>query len=113
MGARLTPELAHRALAAAGADKAFVTLFQHGSLEIELYRPRGEDPQQPHRRDEIYVVISGHGVFFNSGERHPFAPGDVLFVPAGVAHRFEKFSDDFATWVFFYGPDGGEQKVTA
>jgi len=35
--------------------------------------------------------------------------GDVLFVAAGVEHRFSKFTDDFATWVFFYGPQGGEQ----
>ena len=27
---------------------------------------------------------------------------------AGVEHRFEDFSADFATWVFFYGPEGGE-----
>ena len=27
---------------------------------------------------------------------------------AGVEHRFENFSDDFAVWVFFYGPEGGE-----
>jgi hypothetical protein len=29
-------------------------------------------------------------------------------VPAGHVHRFESFSDDFAVWVFFYGPSGGE-----
>ena len=38
-----------------------------------------------------------------------FGPGDLLFVPAGVEHRFEEFSDDLAVWVVFYGPDGGEQ----
>jgi uncharacterized RmlC-like cupin family protein len=41
-------------------------------------------------------------------ERTPFRAGDVLFVCAGVPHRFENFSADFATWVFFYGPEGGE-----
>jgi len=25
-----------------------------------------------------------------------------------MEHRFEKFSDDFATWVIFYGKEGGE-----
>ena len=34
--------------------------------------------------------------------------GEALFVPAGVEHRFEDFTPDFATWVFFYGPEGGE-----
>jgi hypothetical protein len=31
-----------------------------------------------------------------------------LFVAADQPHRFEDFSEDFAAWVFFYGPDGGE-----
>ena len=86
----------------------FALGFRHGTLEIELYAPRGHDPQQPHRRDEVYVVVSGSGTFFHAGERMPFGPGDLLFVPAGAEHRFEDFTADFAAWVMFYGPDGGE-----
>jgi mannose-6-phosphate isomerase-like protein (cupin superfamily) len=86
----------------------FVELFVHGSLSVELYAPRGHDPQSPHTRDEVYVVVAGRGQFRNGAERHSFGPGDVLFVPAGVVHRFEEFSDDLAVWVFFYGPEGGE-----
>ena len=88
--------------------EAWRVLFEHGSLEVEVYAPRGHDPQQPHSRDELYVVISGTGFFRNGEERHPFNAGDLLFVPAGVVHRFEDFSDDFSTWVIFYGPEGGE-----
>ena len=103
---RLTPQ---HALAALDADgELFRTLFRHGTLEVEIYRPDGVDRQQPHRRDELYVVVAGTGWFVNGDTREPFAPGEVLFVPAGVAHRFEDFSDDFCTWVIFYGPDGGE-----
>jgi mannose-6-phosphate isomerase-like protein (cupin superfamily) len=86
----------------------FVGVFRHGSLEVEYYAPRGEDPQDPHTRDEVYVVVSGHGEFVHEGERSTFARGDCLFVAAGVEHRFENFSDDFGAWVFFYGPEGGE-----
>jgi mannose-6-phosphate isomerase-like protein (cupin superfamily) len=86
----------------------FAELFRHGTLTLELYAPRGHDPQSPHTRDEVYVVIAGHGQFSNGSDRHPFEPGDVLFVPAGVVHRFEEFTDDFAAWVIFYGPEGGE-----
>jgi len=86
----------------------YVELFRHGTLSVELYAPRAHDPQSPHTRDEVYVVVSGQGQFLNGAERHPFGPGDVLFVPAGVTHRFEEFSDDLAVWVFFYGPEGGE-----
>lgn len=94
--------------AVAAAPTEFATLFRHGSLEVEFYRPDGVDRQTPHTRDEVYVVASGSGTFLNDGVRRPVEPGEVLFVPAGVEHRFEDFTDDFATWVMFYGPEGGE-----
>jgi mannose-6-phosphate isomerase-like protein (cupin superfamily) len=86
-----------------------VPLFEHGTLLVKLYAPRGNDPQTPHTRDEVYVVMHGSGEFVVADERQAFAAGDMLFVPAGVAHRFENFSADFATWVVFYGPEGGEK----
>lgn len=104
---RLTPEAALARLAALNGPP-FLQVFAHGSLEVEVYRPRGVDLQQPHTRDELYVVISGRGEFVHAGRRQPVEPGEVLFVPAGAEHRFEAFSEDFATWVFFYGPVGGE-----
>ena len=88
-----------------------IALFQHGTLTVKLYAPRGSDPQTPHTRDEIYVVIRGTGDFFCADERGKFGPHDFLFVPAGMEHRFENFSDDLALWVFFYGPEGGETFV--
>lgn len=87
----------------------FVEAFAHGSLVVELYAPPRRDSQSPHDRDEVYFVISGEGDFVVAGERTRFAGGDALFVPAGAEHRFENFSDDFATWVVFYGPHGGER----
>lgn len=88
--------------------KRSVALFEHGTLQVKLYAPRGTDLQSPHTRDEIYVIASGAGWFVNGDARHRFAPHDVLFVRAGIVHRFEEFSDDFQAWVFFYGPEGGE-----
>ena len=88
----------------------FAKVLEHGSLLVEIYAPRGRDPQQAHTRDEAYVVVSGRGQFVNGAERRPFAPGDFLFVPAGVAHRFEDFTQDLVVWVIFYGPEGGERE---
>ncbi|MGB3152760.1 MAG: cupin domain-containing protein [Maribacter sp.] len=89
-------------------ESPFLTLFEHGSLSVEIYKPEKVDLQQPHSRDEVYIIVSGTGEFFNDGSRTRFKPGDVLFVPAGMEHRFENFTDDFSTWVLFYGPEGGE-----
>jgi len=93
----------------AADGKRFATLFEHGTLSVELYAPSGTDGQQPHARDEVYVVARGSGIFWNGETRRPFSAGDVLFVAAGRPHRFEDFSYDLAVWVFFYGPEGGER----
>ena len=74
------------ALAKSGAT--FVNLFSQGTLEIEIYRPVGVDEQEPHEKDELYVIINCSGTFVHGGERTPFHEGDALFVRAGVPHRF-------------------------
>lgn len=84
------------------------TLFEHGSLQVKIYAPREHDPQRPHPRDEIYVVAQGSGVYFDGATRRKFRAGDLIFAAAGSEHRFDEFSEDFAVWVMFYGPEGGE-----
>ncbi len=94
------------------SSREFLNLFKHGSLQVEVYKPDKIDKQSPHSRDEIYVVISGSGTFLNGEELCEFKAGDFLFVKAGVTHRFINFTSDFSTWVFFYGPEGGESNKT-
>lgn len=89
-------------------DRRFAYPIRHGSMRIGVYAPRGRDEQAPHEQDELYIVASGRGSFVKDGERRPFAPGDAIFVEAHARHRFEDFSDDFSTWVIFWGPKGGE-----
>ena len=91
----------------------FATVLEHGTLDIEIYAPRGTDPQKPHSRDEVYVVVSGRGEFRNGASLERFGPGDVLFVPAMEEHRFERFTDDLVVWVIFYGPEGGEAALAS
>jgi mannose-6-phosphate isomerase-like protein (cupin superfamily) len=86
----------------------FAQVFNHGSLVVEIFAPRDVDTQQPHLRDEVYIVMRGSGEFLNGEARQQIGAGDFLFVPAGMAHRFENFTDDLVLWVIFYGPDGGE-----
>ena len=85
------------------------TVMRHGTMSVEYYAPKFKDIQTPHEQDELYIITSGKGIFMRGEEMIPCSMGDVLFVPAGVKHRFENFCDDFGTWVIFYGPEGGEQ----
>jgi len=88
--------------------KRFATIFEHGTLLVEIYAPGGVDPQQPHTRDEVYFVAAGSGEYVCADTRTTFSTTDLLFAAAGVEHRFENFSDDLVVWVLFYGPEGGE-----
>ena len=83
-----------------------VSAFQRGSLEMKLYAPRGEDPQTPHPRDELYVVARGRGMASIGGERQSFGPADAHYVPQVKPHRFENNPEHRAIWVNFYGPLG-------
>jgi mannose-6-phosphate isomerase-like protein (cupin superfamily) len=83
-----------------------------GSMSLEIYAPGsnadGQDRQQPHAQDELYFVQRGRSELVIGGQRFAAEPGDAFFVAAGTEHRFENFTADFATWVVFYGPPGGE-----
>ena len=91
------------------SDTPFFKGFEHGTASVELFAPVGADTQTPHAQDELYIVHTGTSAFIKAGERVDVGAGDVLFVEAGVEHRFADFSDDFSTWVIFWGPDGGER----
>ena len=85
-----------------------VEAYKHGTMLLELFAPQNHDYQTPHTQDELYFVMEGSGDFIVGEERIAFKRGDVLFVPAGKSHHFENFTDDFVTWVVFWGPEGGE-----
>lgn len=90
-------------------QERFTLLMRSGSMQLEYYAPKEQDLQTPHRQDELYIIASGHSHFFRGGEVIACKTGDALFVPSGMEHRFFHFSADFATWVIFWGPEGGER----
>lgn len=76
--------------------------FRRDNLSLVFFAPKGKDYQTFHEADEMYFIISGTGELVIGDERHTFAAGDAFFVPAYVEHRFDKFTDDFATWAIFF-----------
>jgi Mannose-6-phosphate isomerase len=81
----------------------FTNAFTKGNFELEFFAPRGRDYQTPHEKDEFYIIVSGTADLLIENERFSCSPGDALFVPARAVHHFENMSDDFATWVIFFG----------
>jgi mannose-6-phosphate isomerase-like protein (cupin superfamily) len=84
--------------------------FSDAHIELRLFHPAGPDRQQPHERDELYVIVEGRGDLVihhgapRGSERLGFAPNDVLIVAAHVPHHFENFGPQFRAWVIFHGP---------
>ena len=61
------------------------------------------DPQSPHTEDELYVVMSGGAKVTVGGEERPVGEGSVIFVGAGVEHRFHDIEERLVVLVMF-GP---------
>jgi mannose-6-phosphate isomerase-like protein (cupin superfamily) len=61
------------------------------------------DRQTPHTEDELYVVMSGRGRITVGDDIRDVRPGTVVFVGAGVKHRFHDIEERLVLLVAF-GP---------
>lgn len=71
------------------------------SMGVYMLPAGGVDPQQPHREDEVYVVLEGEGVITVGEEQRPVNRGSVVFVGRGVVHRFHDIREALTILVFF------------
>ena len=87
------------------AGKLYQEFLRVPDLSAGLYvlEAGATDPQQPHREDELYYVVSGHAKVTVGDEERPVAPGSIVFVGAGVAHRFHDITERLELLVVF-GP---------
>ena len=78
------------------------------SLSAGLYAlPAGaEDPQRPHTEDEVYHVVSGRASIRVGAADSAVEAGTIVFVEAGVDHRFHSIEEDLTVLVFFAPAEG-------
>jgi drug/metabolite transporter (DMT)-like permease/mannose-6-phosphate isomerase-like protein (cupin superfamily) len=83
--------------------RAYYEFLRTGSMSVGVYTlpAGGEDLQCPHGEDEAYYVLSGRAAFRLEDQVRPVEPGDLLYVPARAAHRFEDIREDLNLLVFF------------
>ena len=74
------------------------------SLGMSVWPAGGEDTQQPHTEDEVYVVMGGRGTIRVADEDRPVKTGSVVYVGAGVEHRFHSVDADLHVLVFWAPP---------
>jgi mannose-6-phosphate isomerase-like protein (cupin superfamily) len=81
--------------------------LRRDSMSAGLYvlRAREQDPQTPHGQDELYYVVSGMGRIRVHEHDRPVGPGSIVFVAAGVEHRFHTITSDLTVLVVFAPPE--------
>jgi len=59
------------------------------------------DSQSPHKEDEMYYVVRGQARMRAGSEDHAVSEGSIIFVAAGVEHRFYEIAEELMVLVFF------------
>jgi len=85
------------------AGKRYLEFMRIPAMSAGLYvLSAGEpDPQSPHKEDEMYFVVSGRARMRIGSEDQPVLSGSVIFVEAGVEHRFHDIEENLQILVFF------------
>jgi mannose-6-phosphate isomerase-like protein (cupin superfamily) len=85
------------------ANTSYLEFLRVSSLSLGLYvlSAGAADPQQPHTEDEAYYVVSGRGSILVGTENRTVETGSIIFVKAGVEHRFHTITEDLTLLVFF------------
>ncbi len=84
----------------------YVDFFASDKLSVGLaiWSKGKPDRQQPHLEDEVYYVIGGRAAIHVAEEDRPVKPGSLVFVAAGVEHRFHSIEEDLRVLVFWAPP---------
>lgn len=91
----------------AANNGAYLQFLKERNMSVGLYALNaGElDPQQPHREDEVYLVVSGRGSITVGTETTQVGRGSVVYVPAGAPHKFHHITEDLRVVVVFSPPE--------
>ncbi len=90
------------------SEEPYLEFLRVPSLSVGLYLlPAGAtDPQEPHTEDEVYHVVGGRARIRVGAEDRGVEAGTVVFVEAGVEHRFYAIEEDLKVLVFFAPAEG-------
>jgi mannose-6-phosphate isomerase-like protein (cupin superfamily) len=81
------------------------------SVGLAVWPAGSTDRQRPHQEDEVYYVISGRGVIRVASEDRPVSTGSLVFVAAGVEHRFHDIEEDLRVLVFWAPPHNAARQT--
>jgi mannose-6-phosphate isomerase-like protein (cupin superfamily) len=85
------------------SGEPYLEFIRTATLSVGLYVLAADatDTQSPHTEDEVYHVVGGRARIRVGGEDRAVGAGTVVFVGAGVEHRFHSIEEDLTVLVFF------------
>jgi mannose-6-phosphate isomerase-like protein (cupin superfamily) len=85
------------------SGKRYLEFLRVPAMSAGVYvLPAGAaDPQSPHKEDEMYYVVRGRARMRAGSEDRAVSEGSVIFVAAGVEHRFYDIAEELMVLVFF------------
>jgi mannose-6-phosphate isomerase-like protein (cupin superfamily) len=88
----------------AAGNGGYEIVHEFPGMEIGVYVLVAPEPdrQQPHDRDEVYVVLEGRGMLEIEDDCVELNEGEAAFVPAGADHRFMGY-EGLSVLVIFAG----------
>jgi mannose-6-phosphate isomerase-like protein (cupin superfamily) len=91
------------------ARKPYLEFLRVPAMSAGVYvlSPGQADPQSPHAEDELYCVLGGKARMQVGSEDRPVSSGALVFVAAGVEHRFHEITEELVVLVFFAPAESG------
>jgi len=85
------------------AGRSYLEFLRVPAMSAGVYvLPAGApDPQQPHRENEMYYVVRGKAKMRIATEERSVGQGSVIFVEAGLEHRFFDVEEELVVLVVF------------
>lgn len=85
------------------AGTSYLEFLRNPAMSAGVYvlPAGGADQQNPHREDELYYVVQGRARIRVGAEERPVEAGSVIFVAAGISHRFYDIEEELTVLVFF------------
>lgn len=87
----------------ASMDRPYLRFLNEPSMSMGIYtlKKGAEDGQEPHKLDEVYLVLEGNASIIVNDKEQTVKKGDLIFVAANAQHKFVNIESDLKLLVFF------------
>jgi quercetin dioxygenase-like cupin family protein len=80
-----------------------------GFIDASVPPGGGPTPHAHNDQDETFYMLAGHLEFLDGDHTFTAGPGDFIYVPRGVRHRFTNKGVQTARMIFLFTPGGPEE----